>query len=462
MTWYPYRAGANPSHSARIGVISNETGSWDIECAGQRQTVSIADAADDKGVAWAEFTGLPAGDHTATITGLGRSESVAVRISAGPHKTVFGSCFSTYSWWDIAAGAMASERPHQVCHLGDAPYVDNLRQVTLADPPTNARREVVIRAENRKFKTHPSRLRLLADAAIFGCVSDHDATPGNDAPGRDDIGAFPGEDAANWWHYNGGYSKIITATGAEGEAEWRDLIDRGFAAFDLYNPFFANPDAGTVYPAGTIPAMTPYFRWTVGRVEYFQLEMVRYSDYMTQAAGVTNRSLMGLLEKQWLLDRVSKSTADFRVIFAPQQVLKESAIAAIGRNDYGRACYGDERDEVVAGLRAKPGTVVVSGDVHSPSVMRHESGGNVLWQVTPCPTGTDGVTLGAENSPDTQLRWRERHQVGSVVPRRYYGVVDDSGTGPLYIAIKSHTGGVCWAGYLGSDSNEIHYRRPKI
>lgn len=462
MTWYPYRAGANPAHSARIGVISDESGSWHISCLGQSQTISIADASDEQGVAWADFTGLPTGNHAATISGLGRSESVLVRISEGPHKTVFGSCFSTYSWRDITTGAMTSEQPHQICHLGDAPYVDNLRQVTLASPATNVRREVVMRTENRKFKTHSTRLRLFSDAAVFGCISDHDAMPGNDAPGRDDIGSFPGDDACNWWHYNGGHPKIITATGAEGEAEWIDLMARGCAAFDLYNPLLPNPDAGTVYPSGTIPAMTPYFRWTVGRVEYFQLEMVRYSDYMTQAVGVTNRSLLGRVVAEWLIDRVAKSTAEFRVVLAPQQVLKQNAISVIGRNDYGRACYSDERNEVVAALRVKPGTVILSGDVHTPSVMRHYSGSDAVWQIVPCPTGTDGVPLGPEDSPDTEVRWRERHQAGNVVPRRYYGVIEDSGIGSLHIVIKSHTGGICWSGYLSGDSNEITYRRPKI
>jgi len=457
MTWYVTRGGANPQHSARIGVISTAAGSWSVSLAGQTKTVSIVDASSEQGVGFVDFYGLPVGEHTATVSDGIRSETCRVVITSGPHISLVGSCFSTYSWWDEAAGAMEIEQATQVLAIGDAPYVDNLRQVTLASPATNAQREIVIRQENRKFKTHASRRRLLSDSAVYQIISDHDATPGNDAPGRDDIGAFPGEDACNWWYYNGGYAKIITATGAAGEAEWRDLLDRGFAAFDLYNPLYDNPDAGAVYPSGTIPSATPYTRWTVGRVEYFQIEQTRYADYMTAVSTVTDRSLLGALQLEWFLHRLAASTADFRVVLSPQQMLKPDAITTGGRNDYGRKCFLDERDTIFAAMAAKPGTVVFAGDVHTPSVLRYASGGAELWQITPCPTGTDGVVLEAETSADTEVRWRERHQVGSSVPRRYYGVISDTGDGPLELTIKSHTGGVCWRGQLSRDSNAISY-----
>lgn len=465
MSWQIVRGGGAPGNVV-VGILTSAAGAWRLALAGQVQTLDVPDASDYRGITFATFAGVPDGDYTLSATslgGAGETRTAPVRVTSGAHKTLIGSCFATYSWWDVIGGAMQAEAAEQVILGGDNPYIDSIRQVTAAvDKPT------AIRKEYWKWFAHPSRADLLAGAAVFALGSDH-KYPGNDVPGRDDIGDFAGSDAWNRFNLEDPelYPRCIGTTGAQGLADSLTLKGICLDTFAAFYPWLPNPDAGTVYAGSPLPAYTPYTRWRVGRVEYFLLDQTSFCDYITQS-GVTNRSMLGSDGQQlaWLLDRLRRSAAPFKAVIAEQQILKESPVATTGRNDYGRRCFRDEGDVLKAALTdftgwtVPGGASIWSGDVHTPSVLRYTPGQSV-WQITPCPSGTGGVPQLVNTATDTELRWQEFY-AASNVPRRYYGKIVDTGSGPLQMSICDQDGNTCWYGEQAAGANEVSYPRPRV
>lgn len=463
------RGGADAQTSASFAVITDTAGTYTLTLdTGASISVEVADASDYQGFAWGEFTGLELG-RTYAITASGPGGSASSEFStipeSGVHKTLVGNCYDVYLWPETAGAAMERENADQCVRMGDAPYVDALRQTTLATGG-NPGRVTVMRKQLQSFLTHKSRNRVFARAACFASPSDHDYIPGNDAPGRDDTGAFPGEDAANWWFYNGGYAKMITATGAAGQAEWEELLSLGAAAFAQTNRLPTNPEIGQTFGGGVVPADAPYTRWTVGRVEYFLLDQLRYAGYITQQVGVTDRPMMGATQTAWLLARIAASTATFKVILSAQHIIRNVAVGVTGRNDYRRACYSDEGSQLLAGFSdftgwtVPGGLVVMTGDVHSPSVYRYLVGEG-FTQVCGSPTGAGGVPQLAESSdPDVVLSHKRYYSGGDVGV--YYSVIEDSGDGPLRIYIKDHAGSNWWSGQLNAGSNAVSYPQQRF
>lgn len=468
MSWTITRGGAHPCTAAAFGVLTTAAGVWDVHLSdGQARQVVIADAVSSRGVGWAEFSGLtPGADYTLTAADGQRTETVRFRTAATAHLSVIGSCWQTYSWFEPVAAAIRCLRPAQIVNAGDGPYVDNGRQVTTAvgvDAQVAA-----LRLEYFRFLQHSSRRQMLLEAAHMHTDSDHDYAPGNDYPGRDDVGAFPGEKELNYWYYFNSsiYPKAVTATGQAGADYAADLIAQGKQAFRDFTRNPQNPDSGLDFGGGVVPADAVYTRWTIGRVEYFLLTQTWYADHVTQT-GVTNRSMLGATQLAWLLNRVRNSTATFKIIIFPQMLLTAEPVAAVGRNNYARACYSDEGATIKAALTdfsgwTVPGGVIVfSGDTHTPTVICR-SGGAELWQITPCPSGTDGVPAPTNGNTGAgeYLRFSKSY-AGTNPPGRYFGTVEDTGSGNLIVAMRNHAGAIEWLGELPPGANGVVYPAPK-
>lgn len=471
MSWFLTRGGYNPKNSAAFAILSTSTGTWELSLSnGQKRVVSISDASNSTGIVWVEFLNLYTGtEYELNVTDGIRNETVKFKTANDNHNTVIGSCWQTYSWFEPVSAEICKLNPTQILNAGDGPYCDNNRQVTNANGGVDLQM-TALRTEYFKFLGHSSRQPMLLNSPHMHVDSDHDYAPGNDYPGRDDVGAFPGEKELNYWYYVNSslYPKAVTAIGTDGSNYARDLIDQGKLVFRNFTRNPPNPDIGHSYGGGVVPDDAIYTRWTIGRVEYFMLTQTWYADCVTQAAGITNRSMLGSVQLAWFLDRIKKSTSVFKVILFPQMLLTAEPINTIGRNNYARACYSDEGAVIKETLTnfsdwAVPGgAIVFSGDTHTPTIIKLELGESI-WQITPCPSGTDGVPAPSDNNTAAgeKLRFFKVYS-GTKPPNRYFGLVEDIGAGNLLISLLNSFGGVEWRGELPVGQNDIVYSGVKL
>lgn len=169
------------------------------------------------------------------------------------------------------------------------------------------------------------------------------------------------------------------------------------------------------------------------------------------------------------LARLAASTATFKVLLFPQHLLTKANPDSGARNDYGHTSYADERARLLAALTdtsawAVPGgVVIVSGDVHTPEVYEYTAGEGLL-QINPCPGGTgftaqqDGIAT-ADNT--TMLWWEMFPASGDPIPR-YYGTIEDEGTGPLVLRLKDSHGNTRYKALIEPGSNTPTYTRQRV
>lgn len=462
MTFFVRRGGvSDPSTQARVAVWTDTAGTFTVTVGGSSQSVTISDASNYLGIEWLLFTGLtPGTSYTGTASDGTTIKTFAARMvpSSGAHKMMMGSCYQQYMWHETGAAAMLLEQAHLFIPLGDLPYCDNLRQMT--NSPTAA----TLRGLYWSINNRASFERMLSDHALYPKPSDHDYQVGNDAPGRDDYGAFSGASAANYWHDQ----NPVYPTTCASEAEWIALLAMGATEYDRYYKIPVCPDTGVNYGSGAVPTDAVYTRFTVGQVEYFLVDQFRYCEYRNNT-GITNRSMLGAIQLSWLLARLALSTAKIKALMFAQNLLWIAPYSAGARNDYGHLCYSDEAEVIkdaltdTSGWTVPGGVVVFSGDVHTPFVLRCLRGEGFL-QITPCPSGIDYVAELPDLSTDsdTQLLWREKYPSGGEPKAKYYGLLDDPGTGAVTVSLRDNLSGIRWSATLAGGDNAYSYRRTKV
>lgn len=459
MTFFARRGGVDdPSTQVRVAVWTDTTGTFTVTVGPQSQSVTISTITDYIGIEWFLFTGLTPGQtYTGTLSDGSAIKTFQCRMvpSSGAHKMIMGSCFQQYMWHEAVSATMELELAHLFISLGDLPYCDNLRQMT--NSPTAAN----LRSLYWAIQNRASFADLLADTAWYPKPSDHDYQLGNDAPGRDDIGAFPGASAANYWNDQ----NPIYPTTCANEAEWIALLAMGATEFDRYHKIPACPDVGVNYGSGAVPSDAVYTRFTVGQVEYFLVDQFRYCEYRNNT-GLTNRTMLGAIQLSWLLARLAASTAKIKALMFAQNLIWIEPYSTGGRNDYGHMCYSDEAEIIkdaitdTSGWTVPGGAVVFSGDVHTPFVLKCLRGEGFL-QITPCPSGIEYVAElpALSTDPDTVLLWREPYPSGGEPKAKYYGVIDDPGTGDVVVALRDNLQGERWRATLAGGDNDYSYRR---
>ena len=212
--------------------------------------------------------------------------------------------------WDT----ITSHNLHAFLLLGDNVYIDN---------PT---RQAV---QQYCYYRRQSRLEFrdfAASTAIFSIWDDHDFTT-NDAGGGPEI-------LRPYW-------KIPV---------WRTFVN------NWVNPYYAG---GENQPGC-------WFDFSIGDVDFFMLD----SRYYRTTSKVTNPSMLGDVQKMWLLKKLKSSKATFKVLASP---VPWSYGAKPGSKDPWQG-YKSEREQIFSFLASNniDGVILISADRHRSDIWKIE------------------------------------------------------------------------------------------
>lgn len=454
---------ADPRTDALVGFWPDAAGTYTITLGGQSVSVNVPSVAANAGCTHHLFTGLtPGASYECVVTGPSEVARMTVRTvpANGAHKTLVTSCLNSAFSIDQAVSAMLAEHADQVCLIGDAPYIDD---ASAAGQYSTSPTDTTLRRQHQRFLERWPMLGLYQSGNVVQCPSDHDYLPGNDAPGRDDNSGGAGVGS---FTFNGADACNAKATVCTSETAWRTMITNNRGIWLEFNKVPPNPEAGQTFGGGPVPADAEYTRWTVGRVEYFQVDPIYYSDYRANTAD-TDRTMLGAVQLAWLIARIKASAAPFKVVLFPHELLKKDALSGTTRSDYGHINFSDERDALIAaftdftGWAVPGGLVLLTGDVHSPTVYEYTAGQRLL-QVTGCPGGTDFAALtglGTTADADIRMLWWEQYPASGLPRSRYYSMVQDTGDGPLVVSLKDCAGTSVYSAQIVAGSNAPTYPR---
>lgn len=229
----------------------------------------------------------------------------------------FGGCARYIPPYERIWDTLASHDLQAFVFLGDNVYID--------DPTSSSiQRYVYYRRQSR-----PEFRRFVAETPVYAVWDDHDFAT-NDSIG----GADPAEPS------------------------WKPSVLR------VFETNWVNPPSG-----GSLGEPGVWFKFSIGEIDVFALDG-RY--YRTEPTS-PEPSMLGPIQKEWLLSELASSTATFKLIASPVPW-------ADGANPEPDAwdAYGDERDEILGFVveHEIPGVVLLSADRHRSDFWRvaHASG----------------------------------------------------------------------------------------
>jgi alkaline phosphatase D len=153
--------------------------------------------------------------------------------------------------------------------------------------------------------------------------------------------------------------------------DWRPGVWQIFKE-NFNNPSYGGNDVGGVQGC--------WFNFSIGMVDFFMLDG-RYYRTQPQPAGA-GTTMLGSVQKQWLKDKLSASTATFKVIASPVPWHDQAKGLEIGRYDTWRG-FPNEREEIFAYIRNNniTGVILMSADRHRGDVVRnHNAPGYDLYE----------------------------------------------------------------------------------
>lgn len=233
--------------------------------------------------------------------------SVKIALGACSHYTP-----ETERVWDT----IRLRRPDAFLTLGDNVYIDLAGEVNGLHDYTYYCRQ-----------SRPEWRRLAASTPIYAIWDDHDCV-------IDDVFMGPYADKPSW---KMGHFRVF-------RRNWN-------------NPSYgAEPE----WPA-------TWFSFRLGQVEVFMLDGRFYRENWRRP----NASMLGPVQKRWLLDALRRSTATFKVLASPVPWADDSKIAAAGgiANDtwVGHRAERDEIFDLIARENIN-GVILLSGDRHRTDV----------------------------------------------------------------------------------------------
>ena len=236
--------------------------------------------------------------------------------------------------------AIADKAPDLMLWLGDAVY---LRSADWGSPAGIYRRY-------RHARAFPQLRRLLSTTQNYAIWDDHDYGP-NDSD--------------------------------------RSYVHKG-SALRTFKEFWGNPS----YGLPDTPGVFGQFSW--GDVDFFLLDG-RYHRHPSNAADSEDKSQLGIVQFQWLIDALTSSKASFKVVVGGGQFLSPF-------DHYeGYAQFGHERDELLGELtkRKIEGVFFLSGDRHHAELVKIQPDNMyALFDFTSSPLTSRGAGADRElNSP---------------------------------------------------------------
>jgi alkaline phosphatase D len=207
--------------------------------------------------------------------------------------------------WNVVRG----REPRAFLAMGDNEYYDT--------PDVN---EVARYCYYRRF-SRPEYRQMAAKTAIYAIYDDHDFS-GNDCIPGDSI------DTPSWK---------------------RDIVWRVFKQ-NWLNPYYGG---GYDHPGC-------YYDFSIGDVDFFMLDCRYYRNNPNQS----NSSMLGAIQKQWLLDKLKASTATFKVIASSVPVRPNTKPGLEGADTWDG--FPLEREEILSFIENNKieGVTLISADRH--------------------------------------------------------------------------------------------------
>jgi hypothetical protein len=278
-------------------------------------TVALTD-----GIGTGAIDGLTADTHYEVTIVLGRQRVGPYRVRTAPRpddprpvRVAISADIDPNPQFDSGMlDALVAADPELYISIGDFPYTDN-------GPPAVTVPQY--RARHVEVRTHPPVRNLLEACGMRAIYDDH-------------------EFANNW------DAGVVAAEG-----------DRYAAAMQTWDEFFPVRAAGEI----------KYRSWRWGaHLECFLLDCRRFRS-ANAAPDDAQKTMLGMTQRQWLIDGVTRSTAPFKLILT-------SVPLDFGVGDDHWATFQTERDAMFAALIGTPGVLFVSGDQHWFASHRHAFG----------------------------------------------------------------------------------------
>jgi phosphodiesterase/alkaline phosphatase D-like protein len=357
--------GHSTSTTARLVVRSDANGVLTATCDGQTFTGSTISTASNDGIGIVDISGLLPGTsyaYTVSVGGSSASGTLKTMPTTAPFKVGFMSCMTKLKTVDALVQSLIEEGVAAVVHQGDYIYcsenVSSWWNETSAVPTTGSAASVYM-AHFRQVHRQ-SHIRLLDaycpqyfqgdDHEVGGDNWDHSVTQAQVSPNVAS-GGTQAEVDASWWAANQAMIAYYQGNPTNNDAGIHASTDKP-----------ANAAGGT--PAAQYPPK--YFRFMIGNAEFFVLDTMSYRSILT-ATDNASKTMLGATQKQWLKDRLSASTATFKIICSPKMTLQQTSVSD------GWDIYSTERTELLTYCRdnvSSKGVFWVCGDNHAPTVSR--------------------------------------------------------------------------------------------
>ncbi|RAK52670.1 alkaline phosphatase D family protein [Phenylobacterium deserti] len=168
-------------------------------------------------------------------------------------------------------------------------------------------------------------------------------------------------------------------------------------ALNTFRRYWPNPELGVQNALGA------FFRWSYGGVDFFFLDVRFHRDPNDQPDG-PSKTMLGAVQRRWLLDGLAASRATFKVL-----------VSGSGWNDSkpegadSWASYTFERDLILNEItrRGVTGVLLLSGDTHYGELNClpwSERGGYDLYELVSSPLAQDTVDLYLAARPILRVR----------------------------------------------------------
>lgn len=253
----------------------------------------------------------PGQSYTVTMgSGSGRFRTLAPVDEIRSVRIAFGSCashdrFASQPIWT----AIQETHPGTLVLLGDTPYIDS----------TDLARQ---RKRYAEFWQIPELRSMVASLPVVSTWDDHDFAT------NDRVGAQPGRENSR-----------------RAFLEYHPQMDVGDGERGIYTSFRRGP------------------------VEVFVLDTRWFGDEEPLGGDPKVRSLLGKIQREWLLHGLKASGAEVKVLACG--MVWNGAVRPGKRDHWGT--WAEERDQIFAelGEAGVEGVVLVGGDIHRPRVIRH-------------------------------------------------------------------------------------------
>lgn len=413
----------------------------------------------------ASFTGTPDtavndGVVSITVAGVG-SERVAYSVDgeaggtlrgarqSGPWTIASGSCWATVVPDVLAFQLLNDYDLDAYFALGDFPYCNSATTMH-GETTVNVTTSIATATNPANYLAHHRQIRkvqgikeLKRSVPFYYMADDHE---------------YPFDNARNdltWWQTCPNESKP-TATQTDLDNAWAAC--RGaITAYATGLP--VNGDAG-------IDSDALYTRGTVGPVEWFLLDCLGYGSVPT-AADNASKTMLGAAQKAWLIDRVTNSTATFKMIVSPKQFWRGGGNTDAWHAQGVNLGYQTELKEILYALRNVTGVFAIAGDQHrftDQQVAADEIGPGypAMSCLVGCPTS---VAQNADTYAgyDSQIKFRDNGAL-SAAPAMRENVVAllSIEAGRVYRRLLSTQRGLISRGYIDAGSNVVQYPQTRF